>query len=234
MADMDHVAWPDLTHEQLLQMFDEGTCLFCGAGPFRHVGIHICVKHGVTMDALREHYGLNRTQRTCSAAVAEIQQEVQRRLMQDDAHRSECVDRLRAARRGRPPMREQGRQHLSAVKDAGKRVDAVCEVCGASFRDYPYSRSRYCSAACRNAAAGARLTEAFVERQTTDPAFAARMNEVRAKNARSPVRRGPPRLCTNCGREFWAPKGRKTCSDACRREIRVKTARATLLGGGGD
>ncbi len=178
--------WPNLTRGQVIQSLQDGYCLFCGAGPFLIVGTHMAHAHGVPAALLREHYGLNRGQPTCSP---ERQAQLRERQLERIAAMTE---EERAASTARLPkggtkgitMRPQAREQMSAARDQGRRVERTCEVCGLGFRDYKGNRARYCSNACRLSVAGPHLHDAFVKRESSDPEFKALMDERRRANLR--------------------------------------------------
>jgi 7-keto-8-aminopelargonate synthetase-like enzyme len=180
-------ALPDLPRDQVLSIIADGVCLICGRGGFKAVGAHMCVAHGLTSAAVREHYGFARTQSLATPDLNQLLSALQRQYLDEHPQRrAQLIARMRECEgQPRAPMRPQTREAISRANDEGARVERVCPGCGKLFHAYMRGQARrYCSFACYRPALaemGLENIKAIARRQKTDPEFAELIAESRAR-----------------------------------------------------
>lgn len=203
-----------LSRAQVIGYIDRQTCPFCGAGPFKVLGIHIAQAHNITTSRFRAHYGISERHTTSSPETSARFRARTLARMADPEYRAELDTHLKKAQ----AVPQKGRQMPAEQADKTRRgTTKTCPVCEADFYSSPSTHGRYCGNECY---------WSTVHERWEDPEFVQRIRTA-SKAAQKAARKVS--VCTVCGAEFWAENGgRGTCSKECSTEAYRRAGGATL------
>ena len=100
-----------------------GVCPICGAGEFKNVALHICLKHGVTRRELSEMVGFTFSESICSKALSD-------RLRVTSADKRPCdlgtpPPTKNVSSKGREVMRRNGLKGMDSISKETRRKNGL-------------------------------------------------------------------------------------------------------------